>query len=227
MLALCLTLYAAGIGLHVEEAEGLSASEAAQLTRDLATAIETRTGTAPVSSSSSAACVDADRCVARLGAELGTGDVVLLRYFGGPRAVRVIAERFAPGYEPRVAERDVLRSAISPPALAPIAEALFAARAAPPPITRDLAPAPEPGPRWAPWVLVAAAAAGAGVATGFALSARDAAGDLEAALAAGPVSDSVYAPLEDRRASHGQLSAIVFGASAAVLTAGIVWLLLE
>src|SRR4029077_1796837 len=85
----------------LEESEELSIETAMQIAEGLGRAIETRSGLSPVIDDPVwGVCRAAARCLPEVRARTGAGDIVLVKLFGAPKKVRLIAQRFPLGRAP-------------------------------------------------------------------------------------------------------------------------------
>lgn len=115
MIPLAMLFCGANVAVHVADAQDVSKSEIAKITAALGRAIEKRTGRAVAADTRHASpCTTLPECLAGIRTRTEASDIVLLRIFGVPTRVRVIAELWgddqAPG--PR-AHTDLSRAAKS------------------------------------------------------------------------------------------------------------------
>lgn len=223
MLALALLLFGGGIAIHVEDTEAIETEAALALGAELARAIETRTGTAAsIDEPGGGRCQARDRCVGEIRARTAATEVVLLRVFGGPRSIQLIAERIRPRLALAVQGKLTLeRGGAAPLQLEPLAATLF-------PEVRASAPAPpiEAPPEHTSWVPWAIAGSGAVLAVAGAVLAASSAG-AKARLEAEVLPEATSESLSDRQVAHGTAGAVLIPAGAAALLAGLAWLVLE
>jgi hypothetical protein len=229
--ALSLALLGSGVGVHLEEIGELPLEEGSELARELGRAVERRTGEHFVLDDPLwPPCQSADRCLAAIRDRTRANDLVLVKVYGAPTKIRLIAERLELGaISGQRVELNVPRAREQwTPTLDEAALALFpkapiakreddAARAA-------TAPPPQEEERWPLWVPYAvlgtgALALAAGAAFGLSSSsARDRAETVE-------LSDEEYARTIDRMRAHGLAANILFGTAAAGLGAGLALLI--
>ncbi len=223
MLAVAL-LAIGSIAVHVEETEDLRRESARRLAAAVQDAIHARTGLeVRLAGEGTPLCTSEDepRCVAGVRDATGAEAVVLLKLFGGPTKIRLVAERFD-GSSPLPARRVELSLRLSDPWSVGAEEAAAA-----------LYPEVDPrrGPDHAaeasvrtivPWSVVGAGALAA-IAGGlvYATSAHED-DRLDAARMPGMFDVGVTNTVD--RSSAGLVVAAV---GVAVVVAGVVWLLVE
>jgi len=235
--ALALTLASATVGIRLEESEELSIETAMQIAEGLGRAIQTRSGLSPVIDDPVwGVCRAADRCLPEVRARTGAGDIVLVKLFGAPKKVRLIAQRFSPGLspEPRFEINvPIEREGWNAP-LEAAARALFAQATTIDPKAlvhgvelpkNQLDPHPPPkGERSVvPWVLVGAGAAALIAGSIFGFSSRSA----RSAVETEPHSDAEVDVLTDRMRAHGWTANVLFSVSALSAAGGVALLVLE
>ncbi|MCC7383458.1 MAG: hypothetical protein IT384_16590 [Deltaproteobacteria bacterium] len=219
-----------GIALRVDESQGLSPDEVSRLSLQLAEGIQQVTGTPSVlDEPGGEACGESEPCARAVAQRAGGDQVVLARLFAGGTRIRWIIERvdLAAGSRQRV-QADLQRKG-EEAALAGLVQALFPERrAAPSPplpqaVTAESVPPVERPPSWVGYGALGSAAILGGTAIALRLSADSA----RARIAAEPLTGDELESLKSRASSHGVISNVVLGLGGAVLTGGIVYLLMR
>lgn len=219
--ALAFALVGADVGLRVEEHEDLPLETALRLAESLGRAIEQRTGRSFVIDDFVwEPCRAEDRCLGEARARTGAKDVILMKLFGAPKKIRVIAQRF--GLEATRSEANVPIevNAWGVP-LEEMARLLFPNDRKPepkkveePPLVPVKTEPLPPQPSIAPWVLLGAGATALVVGSVFGVSSRLARNTAEGE----PLSDMQFADERDRLKAHGWAANILWPVGA--LTAG-------
>lgn len=226
MFSLGILLIGAGIGLHVEESEGLEIAEVMGVAASLGEAIKTRTGTTPaIDEPTWSRCEAEDRCVPEIKQRLKAGDVIMMRVFGGPGSVRVVAERH--GKFDRRGTITIDRATLPPPpsAFTSLAGALFQEVRPPAAQIAVVAPAVEaPAKRsWAPWVAFGAGALAAGAGTIFGVASLNTRSEIEAQIHDEPT----FTELRDKQDGQATAAYLLFGVAVAGVVAGTLLLVLD
>lgn len=225
-LFLALILIRADVVVHLEEAGEVSIEEALAVCESLGAAITSRIGEPPqIEDVLWSSCDRSDRCISEIRARTSASRIVMVRVFGAPTALRVIAERFDTAASARRETFDLPRDRAAWRALiAQAAEKLFPE---PPPARAAVAvvapPLVDDPARVAPYVLLGGTAIAAAFAIGFGLSNNDARSEIEQA---GIVrADRDYQTIADRQYTHGLIANIAIGAAATTaVAAAISWL---
>lgn len=235
LLAIALTLAGATVGIRLEESEELSIEEAMQITEAFGRAIEARSGLTPVIDDPVwGVCRAADRCLSEVRSRTGANDVVLVRLFGAPKKVRLVAQKFRLGMPPD--QRYEINVPIEREAWnAPLEEAArnmfepkveLKARVEPPKLElhKDPPPiAPASETSIAPWVLIGAGATALIAGSVLGLSSRSARGAVETE----PHTDAEVEELTDRLKVHGWTANVLFSVSVLSVAGGAALLFLE
>jgi hypothetical protein len=224
-----LLLLGATVGLHLERNVEFPLESALSLANAFGSAIEARSKKPPsLDDPVWSSCPERQRCLAEIAARTKSDDIVLMRMFGGPTRIKLIAERVRAnegrmdpvGKVDLVLERDATDW---PEKLKNAALRLFPegapseARVHTIP-ARLLAPDTPPGPpRVYSWISAGGTAVLGGLALGFGLVAAQAKHQLDTQIVLEPEAGSV----DSRRATFGVVSNVLIGATcaAAALTA--------
>jgi hypothetical protein len=208
--------------LHLEEVLELPKSEALALRDSLAAELRARR---PVATTRDAiGCDTPDRCVAQLRAQTGAEEVVLLRIIGGPRRIRLVAERIRPApLSPLSAEASLSRAPAEwNAALKEISEGIFPVLTTAP-LVEHLSSEPSAGSaigaRLAPWGLLLAGLALAGGGLAVTLDRASA----ERAIEARRETDAEFRSDLGRLSVDGALGPLLLSLSAAGLLTGVAW----
>jgi hypothetical protein len=234
VLALALTLAGATVGIRLEETEELSIEAAMQIAEAFGRAIEVRSGLSPVIDDPVwGVCRAADRCLSEVRERTRASDVVLIKLFGAPKKVRLIAQRFRFGLPPD--ERfeiniPIDRESWSTP-LEEAARNMFAAGKKEPPkiatpvieIPKDPVLPPPQETALAPWILIGAGATALILGSVFGISSRNARNAVETE----PHSDVEVEELTSRLKTHGWTANILFSVSVLSAGGGLALLFLE
>jgi hypothetical protein len=230
VLALGLALAAADVGIRVEEHEELSLETALHLSESLGRAIEARSGrTFVIDDFVWERCRAEDRCLNEARARTGAADIVLVKMFGAPKKIRLIAQRF--GKEATRAEINVpIESNAWGAPLEEVARLLFPNdRRVEPKKPEEAAvvplkPLPPPDEvSHAPWVLIGAGATALIVGSVFGVSSRMARHSAENEA----LSDLEFADSRDRIKAHGWTANILWPVGLLSAGAGAYLLFLE
>jgi hypothetical protein len=234
--AIALTLAGATVGIRLEESEELSIQSAMQIAEAFGRAIEARSGLSPVIDDPVwGVCRATDRCLTEVRARTGARDIVLLKLFGAPKKVRLIAQRFPLGAPPDARFEinvPIEREAWAAP-LEEAARAMFAAGLKEPPklaaqspqVTAQEHPPPIKSSEGsiAPWVLLGAGATALVVGSVFGASSRSA----RSAVEGEPHTDGEVEVLTDRLKRHGWTANVLFTVSVLSAGGGLALLFLE
>jgi hypothetical protein len=144
MSALGLLLIAT-VGLHVEEARGVTADEVRTLGESFGGAIRRRTGDTPIIDLGTATCQDEDRCAGQIRKRTHAAQIVFINVVGVSTRIRVVTER--------VDDKDVVQQATVDlkrdqstwaAAFDGVALILFPETSPPPPVAAEPPPKEEP-----------------------------------------------------------------------------------
>lgn len=218
------------IALRIDESQGLSPEEVSTLSLQLAQDLQQVTGTPSVlDEPGGEACGESEPCARAVAQRAGGDQVVLARLFAGGTRIRWIIERvdLTAGSRQRV-QADLQRKG-EEAALTGLVQALFPERraAAPPPVSQaviaESVPPVERPPSWVGYGALGSAAILGGTAIALRLSADSA----RTRIAEEPLAGEELESLKSRASSHGAISNVLLGLGGAVLTGGIVYLLMR
>lgn len=221
LLSLCF-----GVAVSVEEVREVPNDAADEVTSLVTDEIERVTGINPVLDHRVwSSCEEGARCLAEVRASTGESELLLLRLFGGPLSIQLVAEKIAEGSTvpartvdlPKSA-RDRWRSMVAEMISAMFTRQSRADISAEQPIELVR---PSVIPDWLDWVLIAGGVVGSGVAIGFAISSSKAKSAAEVDFLPGSDTDRHAARSRDHRNV-----AIASGVAGVVLTGAGVGLLI-
>jgi hypothetical protein len=227
MVPLWLALLAAPpaqkVGVHLEDAQGLSADIAQELARGIAKSVEELTGASAVVDDQlwEGECTKPDRCAADIRARTGTEQVVLLKAYAAATRLRLVAD--LSDIDSKVVhtvQADLGREPETwPGTLRGFAQILFPLSSASRAQQVDVvAPPTEPPSRTFSWVAFGAGAASLGGAIALRLAANTQHDNYNAAMTMDAANSAKNATIVDGTASN-----VLFGATAVLVASGVVW----
>lgn len=211
--------------VHVEETADVALDEALFVARELARAIERRTGrSVPVDETPPGSCAAVKPCLTAMRARAATDEVIVLRLLAGARNIRLVAERWDAADREHVFRGTLPKDRAGwAPVIAELAAELYPQVSAPAAVAVAAAPRPAPEKRvgLAPWLLFGGSAVALGAGVGFGLSSSGARDDLSSFAFGGEEHDR----LRSRASTHAIAADVLFVAAAAGVAAGVYWLL--
>jgi len=219
LLSLCF-----GVAVSVEEVREVPSEAADEVTSLVTDEIERATGVNPVLDHRLwSSCEEGARCLAEVRARTGESELLLLRLFGGPLSIQLVAEKIAEGsvlparsVDLPKGSREGWRSMV-----AEMIATMFTRRAKAEISSEQPIELVRPSliPDWLDWVLIASGVVAGGVATGFAVSSSGAKSAAEEDYLPGNDTDRHAARARDHR--NAAIGSGAAGAALAVAGIGL------
>ncbi len=224
MIAVSLLSLYFGVAVSVEEVREVPADTAERVAAMVADEISRTTGVPPVLDHRLwSSCAEGARCLAEIRARTGEQDLLLLRIFGGPLSIQLVAEKTGDATAPRTVDLPKRDEGQWRSLIAGTIATMFPAKATPqidaetPPIEPPRSAVPD----WVDWILLGAGVASCGVATAFAVSSGRARAAAEEEYLEGSTFDRY-----DRRRREHQNVAIASGVAGGALIGGSIGLMI-